>query len=447
MSRFKPTKQVIGVASAALVMLASSFAVASEAMISKGAKAFAVYQRVGLADDGYPVSMNAKAGTLQSVKGVLTVSGRASELPGTIVGSLPHIPQSIPHRTQSQWIATANYWFPYQYENFLKPNFLPFMQSKGFSSAVFDFGQRVIVNASPAPRIKWLSWRVIVDSSGRARYADAKLLDESPQPLYVLYTPKKVADGLPPGSGYTDAGTIKWHLMDASGNAITGTTTIDVNGAYDQPEVDAGAPDPLPAGCSRNPDTGDAECDIAFGLECLINNQSKPSCPTGYVDVRQLIDLTAPSWVIVDYARHVQPVYEPVVQTDGSIAEELKTSVTITKREWKVGKTYFFISPGGATKFNVEGNYGYEIRMQTERYRVNSDDLTYTMLGIDDSVTAAPTTVFAKSASVPQGATCAGYTYNIIDPFATNQVYDWRFDTVNNLPPERYLSVAPLNCY
>ena len=353
----------------------------------------------------------------------------------------------MPYRTQSQWIATANYWFPYQYENFLKPNFLPFMQSKGFSTAVFDFGQRVLVAASPTPKIKWLSWRVLVDSSGRARYADAKLLDESPQPLYVLYTPKKVADGLPPGSGYTDAGTIKWHLMDASGNAITATTTIDVNGAYDQPEVDAAAPDPLPAGCSRNPDTGDAECDIAFGLECLINNQSKPACPTAYTDVRQLIDLTAPSWVIVDYARHVQPVYEPVLQADGSIAEELKTSVNITKREWKVGKKIFFISPGGATKFNVEGNYGYEMRMQTERYRVNPDDLSYTMVGMEDSVTAAPTTTFAKSVSVSGGSTCAGYTYNIIDPFATNQVYDWRFDTVNKLPPERYISVAPLNCY
>lgn len=446
MSLVESLKQHLLVSCAAISVLFTTSVTAGESMITKGAKAFAVYQRVGLASDGYPISMLAKAGTLQSVQGVLTVSGRASDLPGTIVGSLPHIPYSTPYRTQSQWIATANYWFPYQYENFLKPNFLPYMQSQGFSSAVFDFGQRVLVSATPTPRIKWLSWRVIVDSSGRARYADAKLLDESPQPLYVLYTPKKVADGLPANSGYADAGTIKWHLMDASGNAVTSTTKIDVNGAYDQPEVDAAAPDPLPAGCSRNADTGEAECDISFGLECLINNQSKPTCPTAYTDVRQLVDLTAPSWVIVDYARHVQPVYEAVVQTDGSIAEELKTSVNITKREWKVGKAIFFISPGGATKFNVEGNYGYELKMQTERYRVSPDDLTYSMLGMEEQITAAPTTAFSKSASVG-GATCASYTYNIIDPFATNQVYDWRNDTVNFLPPARYISVAPLNCY
>ena len=447
MGRFRKWKLVLGLAFALVGCAFASIAMANESVIARGAKAFAVYQRVGLASDGYPVSMDAKEGTLQSVDGVLTVSGRAATLPGTIVGSLPPIPYSTPYRTQSQWIATANYWFPYQYENFLKPNFLPFMQSKGYSSAVFDFGQRVLVQASPTPRIKWLSWRVIVDSAGRARYADAKLMDESPQPLYVLYTPKKVADGLPPGSGYTDAGTIKWHLMDASGNAVTATTKIDVNGAYDQPEVQATAPDPLPAGCSRNPDTGEAECDISFGLECLINNQSKPTCPTTYADVRQLIDLTAPSWVIVDYARHVQPVYEPVTQPDGSIAEELKTSVNITKREWKVGKTFFFISPGGGTRFNVEGNYGYELIMQTERYRVDPDDLSYTMVGIENSVTAAPTTSFAKSVAVGGGGTCSGYTYNIIDPFETNQVYDWRNDTVNGLPPDRYLSVAPLNCY
>lgn len=447
MGRFEHWKQVLGLAFAFAGCIFASLATATESMITRGATAFAVYQRVGLAEDGYPVSMSAKAGTLQSMNGVLTVSGRASTLPGTIVGSLPPIPYTIPYRTQSQWIATANYWFPYQYENFLKPNFLPFMQSKGFSSAVFDFAQRVMVSATPAPRIKWLSWRVIVDSAGRARYADAKMLDESPQPLYVLYTPKKVATGLPADSGYTDAGTIKWHLMDASGNAVTSTTAIDVQGAYDQPEVDADAPDPLPAGCSRDPDTGAAECDIAFGLECLINNQSKPACPTTYTDVRQLIDLTAPSWVIVDYARHVQPVYEPVEQPDGSYAEELKTSVNITKREWKVGKNFFFISPGGGTRFLVEGNYGYELIMSMERYRVSSDDLSYTMLGIENSVTAAPTTSFAKSASVSGGQTCASYTYNIIDPFATNQVYDWRNDTVNGLPQDRYISVAPLSCY
>lgn len=442
----KLPKQLLLIVFSSACLIAAVNATARESVINSGAKAFAVYQRVGLASDAYPVSMSAKAGTLQSVKGILTVSGRASNLPGTIVGSLPPVPYSTP-KTTSDWIATANYWFPYQYENFLKPNLLPYMQANGFSTAVFDYGQRVLVSASPSPRIKWLSWRVLIDSSGRARYADAKLLDESPQPLYVLYTPKKVADGLPAGSGYTDAGTIKWHLMDASGNAITATTTIDVNGAYDQPEVDAATPGPLPAGCSRNPDTGDAECDPSFGLQCLIDNQSRPACPTSYADVRQLIGLTAPSWVIVDYARHVQPVYEPVVQQDGSIVERLKTAVNITRREWKVGKKFFFISPGGATRFLVEGNYGYELRMQTERYRVEPDDLSYTILGMQENITTAPTTTFAKSASVGTGATCPGYTYNIIDPFATNQVYDWRTDTVNFLPQDRYTYVAPLNCY
>lgn len=407
--------------------------------------ALAVYQRVGLASDGYQVDMKAKAGFLVTSRGVLTVSPRAANLNASVVGSMPYIPYGSP-RTQSQWIYTANYWFPYQYENFLKPNLLTFMQGKKVSTAIFDYGQRVLVQASPQPKIKWLSWRVVVDSSGRARYADAKLLDESPQPLYVLYTPKKLAEGLPSSLSYTDAGTIKWHIMDANGNQISAVTTVDVNGAYDQPEVDASAPDPLPAGCFRNPDN-EAECKPDFGLKCLIDKNSDASCPAGYVDVKSLIDLTAPSWVVVDYARHVQPVFEEVTLNDGSVIERLKTAVNVTRREWQTGRTYFFISPGGGTRFNVEGNYGYEIRRSTERYRVDPGNLSYTMTGLEEQVSSAPTANFSKSVPVTGGARCPSYTYNIIDPFDTNQVYDWRNDTVNYLPPAKYLSVAPLTCY
>lgn len=431
---------------AILVFVIPGLSHSGESTISSNGKALVVYQRVGLASDAYPINQTARAGTLRVVKGVLTISGKATALSPTIVGSIPYIPYTTPLKAQSEWIGTGNSWFPYQYENMLKPAILTYMQAHGYSTAVFDYGQRVLVAATPAPRIKWLSWRVFIDSTGRARYTSAKLLDESPQTLYVSYTPKKVAEGLPAGFAYPDAGKIKWHLMDTSGNAITASTTIDVNGVYDEPSANQDASPPLPAGCAVDPVDGLVSCDSDFGLKCLINNQSDAACPTGQKDVRQLMDEVAPTFAIVDYARKVQPMYDDVDNGDGTFTSVARTLISITKREWKSGKVFFFISPSGGTKFNVEGEFGYELLLQTERYRVEND-YSYTSLGAEQSITTSPAQTFAKSVTPPPGATCTSYTFNIIDPFLTNQVYDWRFDTVNLLPDSKYFYVAPLACY
>lgn len=426
--------------------LLTGWACAGEANIASGGKALAVYQRVGLSTDGYPVDVTAKSGTLRVVDGVMTISGDAVALPGGIVGALPYIPYTTPLRTQLQWIQTGNYWFPFQYHNMLKAGILPYMADHGYTTAMFDYGQRVVVAASPAPRIKWLSWRVLIDSTGRERYADVKLLDEAPQTLYVSYTPKKVAEGLPNGFAYPDAGKIKWNMMDSSGNAISAITTIDVNGAYDEPTAQVDAPDPLPAGCTRNPDDGQVACDPDYGLKCLINNQSDPGCPTAYKDVRQLIEDTAPAATIVDYTRKVQPIYEDVDNGDGTSTSVAKTAVSIDTRTWKAGRPFFFISPAGGTTFSETGSYGFELLLQTERYRVDND-LSYMNLGIKQKVVMSPSQSFAKTVVPPPGAICAAYTYKIIDPYETNEVYDWRYDTVNHLPPEKYTYVAPLACY
>lgn len=429
-----------------LTCLISGAAHSSEAIINSNGKALAVYQRVGLPSDGYTNNLSARAGTLRVVGGALTISGRAMTLPSAIVGSLPYIPSTTPLRKQSDWISTANYWFPFQYHNILKPGILPYMRDNGYTTAIFDYGQRVQVDATPVPRIKWLSWRVVIDSSGRERYSDAKLLDEAPQALYVSYTPKAVTDGLPPGFAYPDAGTIKWHMTDTSGVAITSSVTIDVNGVYDEPFALAEAAPPYPAGCVL--DTGDNQvsCDVDFGLKCLINKLSDPACPTGHKDVRELMDDTAPAYAVVDYARKVQPVYEDVDNGDGTFTSVAKTSVSIDTRNWVTGRPFFFISPSGGTRFSETGTFGYELLLQTDRYRVEAD-YSRRSLGAQQSVVMSPAQTFSKTVTPPAGARCADYSYNIIDPFLTTQVYDWRYDTVNLLPPSKYSYVAPLACY
>lgn len=432
---------------ALLACLVPGLSHSGEAVINNNAKALAVYQRVALATDGYATSISAKAGTLRVVNGVMSISGKATTLPSGVVGSMPHVTYpATPLKTQSEWLALGSYWFPYQYQNILKPGILPYMQAHGYSSAIFDFGQRVVVAANPNPRIKWLSWRVIIDSTGRERYSDAKLLDEAPQVLYVSYTPKAVADGLPPGFAYPDAGMIKWHLTDTSGNAITADTTIDVNGVYDEPTAQDDATPPLPAGCVVDAVDGLVSCDPDFGYKCLISQLSDPNCPTGITDLRQLMDDVAPAYAILDYARKVQPVYESVDNGDGTFTDVAKTTVSVNTRTWKIGKPFFFIAPGGGTKFSETGVFGYELLLQTDRFRVDSD-LNYLSLGVQTSITTSPAQAFSKSVTPPPGATCASYTYNIIDPFLTNQVYDWRYDTVNLLPQSKYAYIAPLACY
>ncbi len=316
-----------------LACLSSGFLYAS-GTINKNGKALSITQRVGLSSDGYPSNVVARAGTLRTISGVMTITRNSTTIEsGVMAGGLAYIPDVGFPGTQSAWLAAANTQLSLSYLS-MKPAVTSYMGANGISSAIIDYAQRVLVDAVPAPKIKWLTWRVLIDSTGRDRFSSAKLLDESPQALHVTYIQKTASDGLPASFVLPDAGAIKWRVTDLGGVPITSDANIDVNGVYDEPQYIEGGV--VPAGCSIDAADGLVSCDVDFGLKCLINNQSSASCPSGYKDVRQLIDDTAPAFVTIDYARKVEPVYNEVESPAGSgeYVSVAKVGVSVNTRKW-----------------------------------------------------------------------------------------------------------------
>jgi hypothetical protein len=97
-------------------------------------------------------------------------------------------------RTRSQLLAEARVRVLSQVPG-LTEALRAYAASTGAATVAFNFDQRVRVAGSARPN--HLVWTMVIDVGGRAFYGDPRLYDEHPLLLYVLYTPKSVAKGLP----------------------------------------------------------------------------------------------------------------------------------------------------------------------------------------------------------------------------------------------------------
>lgn len=97
----------------------------------------------------------------------------------------------------------------------------------------------------------------------------------------------------------------------------------------------------------------------------------------------------------------------------------------------------------GAGTYINSGEIGYEVLSMVNRYFVTPDG-QYSLVGTVTTTSQAPAQAYSKTVSLPQGASAGSYADTIIDPFLTNQLYDYMDDYVNGLPPAAYVYVAPI---
>ena len=119
---------------------------------------------------------------------------------------------------------------------------------------------------------------------------------------------------------------------------------------------------------------------------------------------------------------------------------------TITTDQWgdSVPGNINIYSLGGNSgpTYTNSGSIGYQVQSVADRYYVTPDG-SYVLVGEQTTYPQAPTQSYSYTVTLPNGATPAGYANQIIDPFGTDQVYDYTNDTVNDLPVSAY-SVAPI---
>lgn len=434
----------------ALLFIVPLVAFGDQGNAMRSGKALGLFQTVGLAEDGYPSSFLARLGAYQYTDdtGLSLAKNSASLDPTGSVGIVPYVPYNpLALQLQTDLLSNAKAYQQYAITHTLISDMRTYMRKVGASEVSYSYRQRVKVRGNPNPKV--ISWRVIIDAFGTPHYSDPKLVSDIPTFVYLAYTPKTVMSGLPASWAYPNAGKYTWSLVDKNFGNLTAVTTVDTNGAYDEPVAQTTKPytTPYPAGCSIDTDgSGDMVCDPDYTLKCLIDKTSNASCPSAYKDLLTLITENGADGAYIDYSRQLQPVYDTVDNGDGTTSEVARVAISIDTRTWLKGKVYFFISPSGGAAFKETGRNGYTLINQVDRYAVQIDG-SYEFMKSNTNTTISPTQNFSKSVTPPKGSKCINYGFSVIDPFTTNTVYDWRNDTVNILPQSAYTYVAPLNCF
>lgn len=400
---------------------------------------------IGLPEAGFPTSTLASVGTpeFKSANAGYKVAGK--ELKVTvptgvaISATFNYDPASPP--VGSNILQWAAYLFSARTDG-IAAALKSYAATKGLSGGIYTYQQSLRVQGRTTPMT--LFWQIVVTADGRHFAQDPQLIPSEIAYLQYTYTPKRIAAGLDSSWAYPNAGKLSYRLIKQDLTALTADTVIDTNGAFDAPVYSGtGA---IPSGCTQDAATGEVSCSQDFGVRCLIDKTSSAGCPSAYPDMKSVMSDQVAVGGILDYGRSLSPVFDEVEDPPGSgeMAQVPRVAVTIDSRSISKGKTFFFISPGGGKEYIESGTIGYELRNQTDRYRVQTDG-TFELGGQATNTQISPTSAFSKKVLV-QGS-CSSYQPDkIIDPFSTTQVYDWHYDTVNSLPASRYISVATLLC-
>lgn len=272
--------------------------------------------------------LNARIGPLTSsqhgygVRTNFTDVGASSGMSG-----LPRIMYSGPLPTEAV-LAAARLWMRTN-SAFYFEGVRAYLQARGVSMAYFSYYQEVEVATATGPaRRKGVMWSGTVDLSGRALYGDPRLVDAEPVFLDIHYYPLATGDGVLASEGYENAGKLVWRILNRKLEPMSGSTVIDVSGAYDEPVEETG-------------DYGAVSCFI---------DKRHPSCnkavPSAVPDAASIANSVGASGIFGFYAQAAQLEY---VEDGGEYVPQLAVSYdtrelncTALKEDVSVGKVVTF---------------------------------------------------------------------------------------------------------
>lgn len=264
------------------------------------------------------------------------------------------------------------------------------MRGQNSPTGVMEYKQEVLL---PNNQKGVLAWRMMVDSSGAMRYGDPEVMPEETLTLDVVYTPLNLSAALPASwPRYTEAGLLKWRLIDKNGTARTAWTSVDAAGAFDNPES-----------------TGSGTVDPDAGLKCLILDRALCGGP---IDIKSLMDSQGAAGAYVAYTRRLAPVYDNEADPDhpGQSIQKARISLSVDNRDLT------YNGCGQNLTYRNRGAYGFTLAARSERYLVDST-LRYYPVDWADETRISPTETYDKSVSVAR-SDAASIGAKIITPGA-----------------------------
>jgi hypothetical protein len=259
-------------------------------------------------------------------------------------------------------------------ENFLlfKPTLNAWLVTKQISTAILDYSQEILVSVpvtaeSPTGTVrKVLAFNARLDADGRATYGAPKLIDPNPTMLEVTYTPLKTIVGLPAGWGYPDAGTLKWRLLNKDFSPITGFSSMNLGGVYDEAS-------------SYNPTDPDAM------VRCLMESTTAGCTPA--VDVKTLMGQVGASQALVGYIRSVEPLYSP--SSNGTMTSSL--AISVLARTWD------------CMTYENSGVFGMTLELKADQYLATnlSGNINFRLVRRIQAQAVSPTESYGVSMPMP----------------------------------------------
>lgn len=336
------------------------------------------------------VPLNSSNATFTLVSGAVGYTGNGLQIQpdnnsngATTVASVPIMPYTSGSKTKDEILKQAN--------NFLLPfasdvgkALKVWMTTNNYKAGSFIYEQELIPSGVNRPMR--LVWQLAVADGGRILFGSPRVIDGEPTYIYITYTPKAVAEGLPSNWAFADAGILKWQLRKRDGTPQTDWININTYGAYDEPIINGSDPN--------------------FGVNCLADKGSGTNCPSAYTDAKSLISSTSSNGAIIDYTRALKPQYKAL--SDGTQQPNMAISFdtrTLTHNNSCTNGT-----------FRTAGRYGLTLVNTFDRYVVDEKSTTPNLVKRTTANSFSPTQGFdfnqvtALSISQIQGL--------VINPFA-----------------------------
>lgn len=336
------------------------------------------------------VPLNGSTATFTVFSGTVGYTGNGLKIQpdnnsngATTIASVPVMPYTSGSKSKAEIVQQAT--------NFLLPSaadvgkaLKAWMATNNYKAATFIYEHELI--PSGVNRIMKLTWQLSVVDGGRILFGAPRVIDGDPTFVYITYTPKAVASGLPANWAFADAGVFKWQLRKRDGTPQTDWVSINTNGAYDEPTTNGSDPN--------------------FGVNCLADKRSNPNCPAVFTDAKTLMQSTSSNGSIIDYTRSLQPQY--TLLSDGS--QQPNMAISFDTRSL----THNNSCTNGTIR--TAGRYGLTLASTFDRYVFDEDSINPNLIKRTTTSSFSPTQGFdytqvtALSISQVQGL--------VINPFA-----------------------------
>lgn len=246
----------------------------------------------------------------------------------------------------------------------------------GASTGIYTYEQEI--SGTDLSGKRRLVWSMIVDAGGRPMYGQAKVLRAAEYYLYVTYTPKKVADGLPQAWAYESAGRLAWTLVDKNMKAQTEIKAVDTGGFFDEPDDTIGSDD---------------------AVKCLIDH-SQGGCSSGFPDVRTLLAETGASGAFVDYLHAVMPKYDNFENPAGSGNFTSIARLVMNVPSRVVTTTLDITCKIPTYTYSNSGQYQFQLSHSLTRYYVDQSKNGFSAMANMEQIVSSPWQSFSLSLGV-----------------------------------------------